>query len=67
MGLWVAHTAHADGLWGLRGFGRSPPLSEISLAPGKHVIEIRNRHFSPYRQTVVLEAATLLEIKYRFR
>ena len=29
MGLWVAHTAHADGLWGLRGFGRSPPLGSI--------------------------------------
>jgi hypothetical protein len=29
MGLWVAHTAHADGLWGLRGFGRSPPLRLI--------------------------------------
>jgi hypothetical protein len=47
--------------------GRSPPLNEISLAPGKHVIEIRNRNFSPYRQTVVLEAGTLLEIKHKFR
>jgi hypothetical protein len=50
-----------------RKHGRSPPLNEISLAPGKHVIEIRNRHFSPYRQTVVLEAATLLEVRHRFR
>ncbi|HSS70223.1 MAG TPA: protein kinase [Casimicrobiaceae bacterium] len=47
--------------------GRSPPLNEISLAPGKHVIEIRNRNFSPYRQTVVLEADALLQIKHRFR
>ena len=50
-----------------RKHGRSPPLNEISLAPGKHVIEIRNRNFSPYRRTVVLEAEALLEIKYRFR
>ena len=50
-----------------RKHGRSPPLNEISLAPGKHVIEIRNRNFSPYRQTVVLEADTLLEIRHRFR
>jgi serine/threonine-protein kinase len=50
-----------------RKHGRSPPLNEISLSPGKHVIEIRNRNFSPYRQTIVLEADTLLEIKHKFR
>jgi hypothetical protein len=29
IGLWVAHTARADGLWALRGFGRSRPLRSI--------------------------------------
>jgi hypothetical protein len=29
MGLWVAHTAHADGLWALRGFDRARPLRSI--------------------------------------
>jgi hypothetical protein len=41
IGLWVADTAHADGLWALRGFGRSrpprsigPPASPDCRSPG---------------------------------
>jgi hypothetical protein len=32
--------------------GVSPPISSLSLAPGKHRIEIRNGQFAPQKQTV---------------
>jgi predicted Ser/Thr protein kinase len=47
--------------------GISPPITEIKLVPGKHVIEIRNASFAPYADTVNLEANAYLKIKHRFR
>ncbi|HEX7643085.1 MAG TPA: adenylate/guanylate cyclase domain-containing protein [Burkholderiaceae bacterium] len=36
--------------------GVSPPISSLSLAPGKHRIEIRNGQFAPQRQTVEVKS-----------
>ena len=47
--------------------GVAPPLTEIKLPPGKHVIELRNSAFPPYTETVVLEAGALVKIKHRFQ
>ena len=47
--------------------GISPPLAELKLAPGKHVIEIRNTTFQPYGETVDLEADGYLKIKHKFQ
>jgi serine/threonine-protein kinase len=46
--------------------GASPPLKKIKLSPGKHQIEIRNANFSPYRETVKLEAGESLKIQHKF-
>ena len=47
--------------------GISPPLAEIKLAPGKHVVEIRNTAFQPYVKTVELAANGRLKIKHKFQ
>jgi serine/threonine-protein kinase len=47
--------------------GRSPPLTELRLAPGKHRIEIRYTHFKPYVETVVLDSAAYHKITHTFR
>jgi serine/threonine-protein kinase len=47
--------------------GISPPLAEIKLAPGKHVVEIRNSAFQPYVKTVELAANGHLKIKHKFQ
>ena len=46
--------------------GVSPPLKRIKLSPGKHLIEIKNATFSPYRKTVKLEAGESLKIRHKF-
>jgi serine/threonine-protein kinase len=47
--------------------GRSPPLTELHLAPGKHRIEIRYTNFKPYVETVVLDSAAYHKITHTFR
>jgi serine/threonine protein kinase len=68
----LAHLAFAVSPWGViyvdgRKIGVAPPLTEIKLAPGRHTIEIRNTTYSPYAQTVELEAATRLKIRHKFQ
>jgi serine/threonine-protein kinase len=46
--------------------GITPPLREITLAPGKHTIEVRNTTFKPYRQSVELAADASIRIKHKF-
>ena len=46
--------------------GVAPPLNEITLAPGKHAIEIRNTTFRPHRLTVELRADASVRIKHKF-
>jgi eukaryotic-like serine/threonine-protein kinase len=47
--------------------GISPPLTEIKLAPGKHIVEIRNTTFRPYRQVIDLSGEASVKIKHKFR
>ncbi|MGO9443254.1 MAG: serine/threonine-protein kinase [Thiobacillaceae bacterium] len=47
--------------------GASPPLTELRIPAGKHVIEIRNMDFSPYSRTIDLKADSMQTIKYIFK
>jgi serine/threonine protein kinase len=46
--------------------GISPPMQELRVAPGKHVVEIRNSTFAPHRETVDVAADGVLRIKHKF-
>ncbi len=46
--------------------GLAPPLQELRVAPGKHVVEIRNSTFQPYRETVDVAADGIARIKHKF-
>ncbi|MFC5302792.1 serine/threonine-protein kinase [Azospira restricta] len=47
--------------------GVSPPLMELSLPPGRHLIEIRNTTFPPRKQTLDVAADSKLRIKHKFQ
>jgi len=47
--------------------GISPPLQEIKLSPGKHLVEIRNTNFKRHSQTVDLDADASVRIKHKFQ
>ncbi len=47
--------------------GVSPPLRELSLAPGKHTILIVNETFKPYSQSIDLAPGGTLKIKFKFQ
>lgn len=47
--------------------GVAPPLTELKLAPGRHIIEIRNTTFKPYTQALQLEAGSHLKIRHKFQ
>jgi hypothetical protein len=47
--------------------GVSPPLNSLQVAPGKHLIEIRNTSFSPYEQTVDVKPGEQVKIRHKFR
>jgi serine/threonine-protein kinase len=47
--------------------GISPPLQEVRLSPGKHVVEIRNTNFKRHSQTVDLVADASVRIKHKFQ
>jgi serine/threonine protein kinase len=47
--------------------GISPPLQEIRLSPGRHVVEIRNTNFKRHSQTVDLVADASVRIKHKFQ
>jgi eukaryotic-like serine/threonine-protein kinase len=48
--------------------GVSPPLNELKLRPGRHVVEIRNDAQPAHRETIVVEAGdTTKKIRHRFQ
>lgn len=47
--------------------GVSPPLHTVSVAPGKHQIELRNSSFPPHVETIDAKPGTQINIKHRFR
>ena len=46
--------------------GVSPPLIELQVAPGEHVIEIWNTNFPPYKQTIQVKVGEKFKIKHKF-
>lgn len=46
--------------------GISPPLKSLSLAPGKHRIEIRNGQFAPHKETIEVKSGGESTIRYVF-
>ena len=47
--------------------GVSPPLHTVSVAPGRHQIELRNSSFPPHVETIDAKPGTQINIKHRFR
>lgn len=47
--------------------GVTPPLNELKLAAGKHKVEIRNAGFTPYVETLELQAGASRKIKHIFK
>jgi class 3 adenylate cyclase len=47
--------------------GISPPLSNLSIAPGKHVIEIINSAFPPFSQTIDIDSNEQLKFSHKFK
>ena len=50
--------AHARGI--------SPPLKSLTLAPGRHVIEIKNTTFPAYKETVEVKSGATLKVQHKF-
>ena len=46
--------------------GVSPPLTQITLPPGLHTIEIRNGSFEPFVARVELKPGEKLHLQHRF-
>ena len=47
--------------------GASPPLAMLTLPPGKHSVQIRNKSLPPYGETIELQAGQTLTIKHKFK
>ena len=46
--------------------GVSPPMHELRVTPGKHVVEIRNTTFPPHSETIDVSADASVRIKHKF-
>lgn len=46
--------------------GLSPPVKELTLAPGKYAVEIRNDKFQPYRESIELRKGIATRITHSF-
>ena len=46
--------------------GVAPPLNQLTLPPGEHVITIRNGDAPDFRQTVVVRADKVVHVKHQF-
>lgn len=46
--------------------GKSPPLAELHLDPGRHVVEVRKKGFPPYRYEVELRPGRVTSIGMAF-
>lgn len=68
----AAYIAIAVSPWGEiyldgRKKGVAPPLKKLQVAPGKHIIEIRNTDFPSYTETVEVKAQDTIKVKHRFQ
>ena len=46
--------------------GKSPPLSELHLDPGRHIVEVRKKGYPPYRYEVELRPGRVTNIETAF-
>jgi serine/threonine-protein kinase len=46
--------------------GTTPPLNELSLPEGKHLITVRNTDFPPYSVSVTVSAGQPVTVKHKF-
>lgn len=46
--------------------GISPPLTKLKVKPGNHVIEIRNKTFPSYTDTIQVKPGEDMEVRYKF-
>jgi hypothetical protein len=58
--------------WGVvfvdgRKVGVSPPLRVVEVAPGEHMVEIRNTTFPPYVERVTVAEGQPARVRHRFR
>ncbi|MBI5925436.1 MAG: serine/threonine protein kinase [Aquabacterium sp.] len=49
-----------------RAVGVAPPLHQLSLSPGAHVITIRNGEAPDFRQTIEVRADKVVRVKHQF-
>ncbi|HET8870255.1 MAG TPA: PEGA domain-containing protein, partial [Aquabacterium sp.] len=49
-----------------RHMGVTPPLTQLNLTPGKHVIAIRNGDAPPYRKTVTVKSGRTYAVEHQF-
>ncbi len=49
-----------------RPVGTTPPLNELSLSEGHHVIVVRNADFTPLSTSVVVQRGQAVHLKHRF-
>ena len=47
--------------------GVSPPLTQLSLPPGAHTIEIRNTTFPAHTENLDLKARDELTVRHKFQ
>jgi serine/threonine-protein kinase len=47
--------------------GVSPPMQELRVTPGRHVVEIRNTTFPPHVETIDVAADGVVRIKHKFQ
>ena len=47
--------------------GTSPPLTSVSIAPGKHIIEIKNTTLPPFTKTYEIKPDEKLKISHKFQ
>jgi hypothetical protein len=46
--------------------GRTPPLTRVSLEPGRHVLTVRHPGFAPLELTVDVKAGEEMRVAHRF-
>ena len=46
--------------------GASPPLNQLTLPVGKHLVEIRNTDFTPHRVEIEIKAGESVSVRHKF-
>ncbi|MGH8727021.1 MAG: serine/threonine protein kinase [Burkholderiales bacterium] len=47
--------------------GVSPPMNKLKVPAGRHKVEIRNTHFVPYSETIVVKPDATKKIRHKFQ